>query len=186
MTSVFAANALLVYGFELCPGFRGGLRANGATALAIVAIDCLAAGLLWCIRVLALAPFGLERLDLFVYALVAVPLLKVLSRAIAPGAGFLSRVGATADGIVVSCLVFGVALVASRSSFGPVEALLAGAASGLGYWLAAALLEALRERLELSDLPAAMRGSPALLVSAGLMSMAFMGIDSILVKNLVR
>jgi Na+-translocating ferredoxin:NAD+ oxidoreductase subunit A len=142
--------------------------------------------LLWCIRVLALAPLGLESLDLFVFVLLAVPLIKAIARtAAASGLGMLSRVGSTSDNLVVSCLVFGIALIASRSGFSLPEALIAGACSGLGYWLASALLEALRERLELSALPAALRGTPSMLVSAGLMAMAFMGIDEIFVKNLV-
>ena len=188
LTSVFAANALLSYGLETCPGFRHrswDLR----FALALALVDCLAAGLLWCIRVLALEPLGLERLDLLVFATLAVPLLKVLSRLMAgsgEGTGFFSRIGLNADDLVVSCLVFGAALIASRGGYSLPEALASGAASGVGYWLAAALLGALRERLELSDLPVGLKGTPAMLVSAGLMAMAFMGIDSVFVANLVR
>jgi electron transport complex protein RnfA len=186
VTSVFASNALLANGFELCPGSR---KINGlglAEAIALALVDSIAAGLLWCIRVLALAPLGLERLDLLVFALLAVPLLKTLARTgFGSGQGFFGRIGYASDELVVSCLVFGIALVASRGGFTLPEALLAGAASGLGFWLASALLDSLRERLELSALPPALRGAPAMLISTGLMAMAFMGIDSIFVKNLV-
>lgn len=186
VSSIFASNALLVYGFELCPGFkqRGGDGLASAVALAIV--NSLAAGLLWCIRVLALAPLGLERLDLLVFVLAAVPLLKLLAgTVIGSGSGFFSRIGSASDDLVVSCLVFGIALVSSRSGFSLPEAVLGGAFSGLGYWLAAALLDAIRERLELSSVPGPFRGAPAMLVSAGLMAMALMGIDAAFVGNLV-
>ena len=186
VSSVFAANALLVYGFEVCPGFRQRGARSLASAIALAVVDSLAAGLLWCIRVLALEPLGIEGIDLFVFVLAAVPLLKALSRTAAgSGQGFCSRVGSAADDLVVSCLVFGTALVAARADFSLLEALAASACSGLGYWLAATLLEALSERLALSGLPSALRGAPAMLLSAGLMAMAFMGIDAAFVENLV-
>jgi electron transport complex protein RnfA len=175
-----------VYGFEICPGFKQRGTASLASAFALAVVDSIAAGLLWCLRVLALAPLGLERLDLLVFVLAAVPLLKTLSGTlIGSGSGFFSRVGSVSDDLVVSCLVFGIALVSSRSGFTLPEAILAGASSGLGYWLATALLDAIRERLELSVLPRAFRGAPAMLVSAGLMAMAMMGIDAAFVRNLV-
>jgi len=115
-----------------------------------------------------------------------VPLLKALSRSAAgSGAAFPAKAASIADELVISSLVFGVALLASRGGFSLPEALASGASSGLGYWLAWTLLGALRERLELNGLPGGMKGPPALLVSAGLMAMAFMGIDAVLVANLV-
>lgn len=186
VSSVFAVNALLVYGFEICPGFRQRGARSLPSAIALVIVDSLAAAFLWAVRILALEPFGLESLDLLVFVLAAVPLLKALSRtAIGSGEGFFSKIGSAADDLVVSCLVFGVALVISHAGFSFVEAFLAGASSGLGYWLAATLLDALRARLELSDLPPAVRGAPAMLLSAGLMAMAFMGIDVVFVGNMV-
>jgi len=186
VSCVFASNALLTYGFEICKGLRWRGSDPLASAIALALVDGLAAGMLWSVRILVLAPLGLERLDLFVYVLVAVPLLAMLSRSSSSsGSRFLSRIGSASVDLVVSSLVFGVALVASRSEYRFAEAILAGAASGLGYWLALTLLDSLRERLELSSLPPAMKGGPSMLVSAGLMSMAFMGIDAVFIQNLV-
>jgi len=95
-----------------------------------------------------------------------------------------ARVGARADDLVVGSLVFGVAFLSSRSGYSFSEALVASSASGLGYWLAEFLLESLRERLDLSDLPYPFKGALAMLISAGLMAMAFMGIDAVFIKNL--
>jgi electron transport complex protein RnfA len=64
--------------------------------------------------------------------------------------------------------------------------LVASLSATAGYWAAVILLDSIRERLELSNLPAAFRGAPALLVSAGLMAMAFMGVDNALLHNLAR
>jgi Na+-translocating ferredoxin:NAD+ oxidoreductase RnfA subunit len=48
------------------------------------------------------------------------------------------------------------------------------------------VLDSIRERLELSNLPKAFHGAPALLVSTGLMAMAFLGLDEVLIRNLAR
>lgn len=179
-------NALLTYGFEIRPGLRWRESNDLASAIALAFVDCLAAGLLWCIRILLLAPFRLEYLDLFLFSLIAAPLLSTLGGAAkASGRSMLSRIGGSAVDLVFSTLAFGIALVASRGDYSFPEALIAGLASGLGYWLASNLLGALKERLDLSGLPSSMKGAPSMLVSAGLMSMAFLGIDAILVQNLV-
>jgi electron transport complex protein RnfA len=186
VSCVFVSNALLTYGFEICNGLRWRESDGLASALSIALVNCLAAGMLWCARILVLAPFGLERLDLFVFMLISVPLQKALAlTASKTRMGFLSRLGFSSLDLIVSNLVFGIALVASRGGYSFLEALIAGAASGLGYWLASTLLDSLRERLELSALPPALKGAPSMLISAGLMSMAFMGIDAALVRNLI-
>lgn len=183
--AVFGANALLSYGFSLCPPARARGLVNFAALLALVVANALASGLLWLLRSLVLRPVGLESLDLLLFVVIAVPLVKMAFRALSTESSFLSRLSAVADEILVSSIVFGIALVSARSGYSLPEALVASASSGLGYWLAVGVLDALRERLELSDLPRAFRGAPAMLISAGLMAMALMGIDSMFVQNVV-
>jgi Na+-translocating ferredoxin:NAD+ oxidoreductase subunit A len=193
-SSVLASNALLAYGLGAIPAFRkapeegagrGPAGAEGLISAATLAcVNSLAAALLWCVRGLVLVPLGLARLDILFFAIIAVPLLKALSRAAASAEGPLARAGAQAEELAVGSLAFGVALISARGGYSLGEALAAGAASGLGYWMACSLLDSIRERLELSDVPAAFRGAPSMLLSAGLMSMALMGIDSVLVGNL--
>jgi Na+-translocating ferredoxin:NAD+ oxidoreductase subunit A len=199
-SSVLVSNALLSYGLGSIPAFRKGPDEDGArtapgaraasgsagglaAAAALAGANSLAAALLWCVRDLVLVPLGLAQLDLLFFAIIAVPLLKALSRAAASAEGLLARVGAQAEELIVGSLVFGVALIAARGGYSLGEAFAAGAASGLGYWMATSLLDSIRERLELSDVPAAFRGAPSMLLSTGLMSMALMGIDTILVRN---
>jgi len=185
VTSAFAANALLTYGLGAVPDGEKGDSGSLVSALALALVDCIAAGLLWVIHRLFLAPLGLESLDIFFFAVLAVPILKFIARiAYSSRAAVLSRMGSRAEDLIVGSLVFGVALLSSKGGYSFPEALVAGASSGLGYWLAEFLLEALRERLELSDLPQAFKGAPAMLISAGLMALAFMGIDSAFVKGL--
>ena len=185
LTSAFASNALLTYGFGAVPGREREGAGAVAFAIALTCVNVLASGLLWVFHSLFLYPLGLASLDILFFALVAVPLLKFISKAaVLPGDGVISRVGAKADDLLVGSLVFGIALLSSRGGYSLPEALISSAAAGLGYWLASVLLESVHERLELSDLPASFRGAPAMLISTGLMALAFMGIDQAFVKGL--
>jgi Na+-translocating ferredoxin:NAD+ oxidoreductase subunit A len=184
-TSLFASNALLTYGLGSLPGQKREDSGSLASALALACVNALASVLLWGIHSFILAHLGLASLDTLFFVLLAVPLVKFIARAASSsGKGLLSRVGARSDDLIVGSLVFGVALLSARSGYSLIEALAASAASGLGYWLAEFLLESLRERLDLSDLPYPFKGAPAMLISAGLMALAFMGMDSVFVRNL--
>jgi Na+-translocating ferredoxin:NAD+ oxidoreductase subunit A len=185
VTSLFASNALLTYGLGSLPEGSKGESGSFPSAVALACVNALASAFLWSMHTLVLAPLGLPSLDILLFIVLALPLLRLAARAAsASGKGLLSRIGSRADDLVVGSLVFGVAFIASRSGFTLSEALAASAASGIGYWLAEFLLESLRERLDLSDLPFPFKGAPAMLISAGLMSLAFMGIDAAFVKNL--
>ena len=185
VTSLFASNALLTYGLGSLPDRRRGEMGSLASALSLAGVNALASVFLWGIHNLVLAPLGLASLDILFFIIIAVPTLRFVARAASSSTkGLLSRVGSRADDLVVGSLVFGVAFISSRSGFSPAEAVAASVASGFGYWLAEFLLESLRERLDLSDLPYPFRGAPAMLISAGLMALAFMGIDAAFVKNL--
>jgi Na+-translocating ferredoxin:NAD+ oxidoreductase subunit A len=186
ITAVFASNALLTYGFGAIPERGREERASLALALALVCVNALASTFLWAIRTLALSPLGLGSVDILFFMIAAVPLLRFISRAASTSnKPLIARIGASSDDLIVGSLVFGVALVSARSAFTLPEAAVASAASGLGYWMAQFLLESVRERLELSDVPAPFKGAPAMLISAGLMSLAFMSVDAAFIKNLV-
>jgi electron transport complex protein RnfA len=148
-------------------------------------VNALASVFLWGLHSFVLAPLGLKSLDVLFFAILAVPLLKFFARASSfSGNRVVSQVGGMADDLIVGSLVFGVALISANSGYSLSEALAASAAAGLGYWLASVLLESIRERLELSDLPGPFKGAPAMLISAGLMALAFMGVDAAFVKGL--
>lgn len=185
VTSVFVSNALLTYGLGSLPGKSREDSGSIASALALTSVNALGSAFLWAIHGLVLSRLGLASLDILFFALIAVPLLKFIARA-ASGSGnrLLARVGGRSEDLVVGSLVFGVAFLSSRSGYALSEALAASAASGLGYWLAEFLLESLRERLDLSDLPYPFKGAPAMLISAGLMALAFMGMDAVFIKGM--
>lgn len=77
--------------------------------------------------------------------------------------------------ITTNCAVLGIALVNVNNGYNLVETLVNGFGAGIGFTLAIVLFAGIRERLELADIPEAFKGFPITLISASLMSIAFLG-----------
>ncbi|MBP7095746.1 MAG: hypothetical protein KBC36_06620 [Spirochaetia bacterium] len=180
--SVFGVNALLRYGSGTCSECRGTHAPRGlAGSLAFLA-SALAAGTLHGLLMrFALRPLGLETLDPFVFALVS----SASGFALALGASrlkgdFADRLAKSLDRLTPSCAIYGIALAASGLARSGSAILVASFFGALGYLAASAILDAIRERLELENLPDAFKGAPAYFISAGLLALAFHGLESML------
>ncbi|MDK2562860.1 electron transport complex subunit RsxA [Romboutsia sedimentorum] len=77
--------------------------------------------------------------------------------------------------ITTNCAVLGIALVNVNNGYNLVETLVNGFGAGAGFTLAIVLFAGIRERLELADIPETFKGFPITLISASLMSIAFLG-----------
>jgi electron transport complex protein RnfA len=77
--------------------------------------------------------------------------------------------------ITTNCAVLGIPLLNVQEQHGFVESLVFGMGGALGFTLVLVLFAAMRERLEAADVPAAFKGTSIAMISAGLMSLAFMG-----------
>jgi electron transport complex protein RnfA len=82
--------------------------------------------------------------------------------------------------ITTNCAVLGVTILNINSSYSLLESVLNGVFSALGFLLAIVLMAGISERLEMARIPAVLRGFPISLVTAGLMSIAFLGISGMI------
>ena len=82
--------------------------------------------------------------------------------------------------ITTNCAVLGIALVNVQNNYNILETLINGVGAGLGFTLAIVLFAGIRERLELADIPEAFKGFPITLISAALMSIAFLGFTGLI------
>lgn len=82
--------------------------------------------------------------------------------------------------ITTNCAVLGIALVNVQKNYNILETLINGVGAGLGFTLAIVLFAGIRERLELADIPEAFKGFPITLISAALMSIAFLGFTGLI------
>ena len=82
--------------------------------------------------------------------------------------------------ITTNCAVLGVALTNVQNDYTIIESVVNGVATAFGYTVAIVLLAGIRERIEENDIPYNFQGSPIVLVTAGLMAIAFFGFSGLL------
>ena len=82
--------------------------------------------------------------------------------------------------MTTNCAVLGIALVNVQEGYNLVETMVNGFGAGVGFTLAIILFAGIRERLELADIPENFKGFPITLISAGLMSIAFLGFSGLI------
>ena len=79
------------------------------------------------------------------------------------------------DRITTNCAVLGVALLNIQQQNNLIQSAVFGLAASIGFTLVLVLFSAIRERLEMADVPESFKGTPIALITAGIMSIAFMG-----------
>jgi electron transport complex protein RnfA len=171
-------NFVLTNFLGLCPfvGVSGRFEAAAGMALATLFVMTLASGLGYAAFHWVLDPLGLGYLRTLVFILLiaaVVQLTELVVRATSPLLHEL--LGVFLPLITTNCAVLGVALLNLDRHHDLLESLVYGASAAAGFGLALMLFAALRERIDSGDAPAAFRGAPIALVTAGLMALAFMG-----------
>ena len=81
--------------------------------------------------------------------------------------------------ITTNCAVLGIAILAVQKEYNLGQSVVFSAATAIGFSLALVLFAGLRERLELENIPRAMKGMPIALLTAGILAMAFMGFSGL-------
>jgi electron transport complex protein RnfA len=176
--AVFVNNFVLVKFLGLCPfmGVSRRLDAAYGMALATGFVLTLSAALAWIVHHWVLLPLGLEYLRTLGFILVIAAVVQFTELVMNRQSPRLYRVlGIYLPLITTNCAVLGVALLNVQARHSLLESVLYGFAAALGFGLVLVLFSAMRERLEAADVPAAWRGAPIALATAGLMSLAFMG-----------
>ena len=181
--TVLVNNFVLVRFLGLCPVI--GATRHTATAigmaLATTLVLTLSAGIAYLLDTVVLTPLGLTALRLLSFILVIAATVQLIEAFLRRASPVLHQaLGLYLPLITTNCAVLGVAILVTRQSTNLAGALTYGAGAGLGFCLVMSLFSALRERLEAADVPVAFRGAPIALVSAGMMSLAFMGFAGML------
>ena len=176
--TVLVNNFVLTRFLGLCPfmGVSRNLDAALGMSLATAFVLTLSSGTAWLLHRLLLVPFALEYLRTMAFILsiaASVQLAEIMIRRLSPE---LEQVlGIYIPLIATNCAVLGVALLSVQSDHGFAAALLFGFGAALGLALVLTAFAAIRDRLAAADVPAPFRGTAIALMTAGLMSLAFMG-----------
>ena len=171
-------NVVLVKFLGLCPfvGVSRKIDAAIGMGFATTFVLTLASGASWGVEKLILVPAGLGFLRILSFILViaaVVQFTEAVIRKISPA--LYQALGIYLPLITTNCAVLGVALLNVQEQRSFAESILYGFGSALGFTLVLVMFAGLRERIARLDVPAAFAGAPIAFITAGLLSMAFMG-----------
>ena len=176
--TVLVNNFVLVRFLGLCPflGVSRNLEAATGMSLATAFVLTLSSATAYLLHQYVLVPLDLEYLRTITFILViaaSVQFTEIMVRRMSP---MLDQVlGIYIPLIATNCAVLGVALLNIQQSQGFVQSVFYGFGAAGGFALVLVMFAAIRERLEAADVPPAFRGTAIALMTAGIMSLAFMG-----------
>jgi len=176
--TVLVNNFVLVRFLGLCPflGVSRKLEAALGMSLATGFVLTLSSATAYLLHRYVLVPLDVEYLRTIAFILViaaSVQFTEVMVRRISPLLDQL--LGIYIPLIATNCAVLGVALLNVQQSEGFVQSVFYGIGAAGGFALVLVMFAAIRERLDAADIPAPFRGSAIALMTAGIMSLAFMG-----------
>jgi electron transport complex protein RnfA len=176
--TVLVNNFVLVRFLGLCPflGVSRNLEAATGMSLATAFVLTLSSATAYLLHTFVLVPLELEYLRTLSFILViaaSVQFTEIMVRRLSP---LLDQVlGIYIPLIATNCAVLGVALLNVQESKGFVQSVFFGFGAAMGFALVLVMFAAMRERIEAADIPAPFRGTAIALMTAGIMSLAFMG-----------
>ncbi|CAM3432774.1 electron transport complex subunit RsxA [Rouxiella silvae] len=176
--TVLVNNFVLVKFLGLCPfmGVSKKLESAIGMGLATTFVITLSNICSWIVNTFILMPLGLVYLRTMAFILVIAVVVQFTEMVVRKTSPSLYRLlGIFLPLITTNCAVLGVALLNINQQLNFMQSALYGFAASIGFSLVMVLFAAIRERLVVADVPAPFRGSSIALVTAGLMSLAFMG-----------
>ena len=180
--TVLVNNFVLVKFLGLCPfmGVSRKLETATGMGLATTFVLTLSSVCSYLVNEYLLVPFGLEYLRTLSFILVIAAVVQFTEMVVHKTSPLLYNVlGIFLPLITTNCAVLGVALLNVQQTHGFVESVLYGFGAAVGFTLVLILFAAMRERLAAADVPAPFRGSAIAFITAGLMSLAFMGFSGL-------
>lgn len=184
--AILINNFVLVQFLGICPFLGVSKKVETATGMgmAVVFVMLCASALTWVVQNYLLVPFGLEYMQTIAFILVIAVLVQFVEMFLQKSIPSLyNSLGVYLPLITTNCAVLGVA-INNITKFGGVEmsfikSIVYGTSAGLGFMLAIVLFAGVRERLETSDVPEFLKGMPIVLVTAALLSIAFLGFSGL-------
>ncbi len=178
ISTVLVNNFVLVQFLGLCPfmGVSNKLETAMGMSLATTFVLTLSSVCSYLVYSVLLEPFGLEYLQTIAFILVIAVVVQFTEMVVHKTSPLLYKLlGIFLPLITTNCAVLGVALLNIKKQNGFVESIAYGFGAAVGFSLALVLFSAIRERVAVADVPVPFRGAAIGMVTAGLMSLAFMG-----------
>jgi len=184
LSVVLINNLVLTKFLGICPylGVSGRIDMAFGMGLAVTFVMTLSGTLTWLIDHMVLMPLGLEVTRYVCFILViasAVQLVEMYLRKFFPS--LYDSFGIFLPLITTNCAILGLCLFLNLwGTDSLLEAVVLSAGGGIGFTIAICIMAGIRENLEMVDVPECLQGAPITLVTAGILSLAFMGFAGII------
>lgn len=182
VSTIFVNNYVFARFLGICPflGVSNKMETSAGMGVAVTFVMTFASVITYFIHHKILVLFNLEYLQTIVFILVIAALVQFVELAIRKiSPSLYSAMGVFLPLITTNCIVLGVTILNIQEGYTIVETITSALGASLGFVLAIILLAGIREKLELADVPEALEGFPIALISAGLMSIAFLGFSGL-------
>lgn len=183
ISSSLVSNVVLSQFLGLCPFLGVSKKTETAAGMgtAVIFVITLASAVAGVIYQYILVPFDLTYLQTIVFILVIAALVQFVEMFLKKFMKSLYQaLGVYLPLITTNCAVLGVALTNVQKNYSILTGVVNGFATALGFTISIVILAGIREKMEYNDIPESFKGMPIVLITAGLMAIAFCGFSGLL------
>lgn len=182
-SAILINNFVYHYFLGICPFLGISKRIDNSLSMgvAVTFVMALTAVVSWPINHWILIPYKLDYLQIVSFILVIASLVQLVEMFIRKTSPPLYQaMGIYLPLITVNCCIMGLALLAALKEYNFAETVVFGVSAGLGFTLAIVLMAAIREQLDLADVPEPLKGAGISLIVTGIIALAFFGFSGMI------
>ena len=182
ISAIFVNNIVLSQFLGICPFLGVSKKVDTAIGMggAIAFVLTLATIITWCVQKYVLDPLGLQYLQTLAFILVIaalVQMVEIILKKVSPA--LYQALGIFLPLITTNCAVLGVAILVIQKDYNLLESVVYAFSTALGFALALIVFAGIREQQALVRIPKSMQGVAIVMVTAALLSLAFMGFSGV-------
>lgn len=182
ISAIFVNNIVLSQFLGICPflGVSKKVSTSLGMSAAVAFVLTLATFVTFIVQKYVLEAYGIEYLQTIAFILVIaslVQMVEIILKKVSPA--LYQALGIFLPLITTNCAVLGVAILVIQKDYNLIEGIVYALSTAIGFGLAMTVFAGMREQLEMVNIPKGMRGMAIVLVSAGLLSLAFMGFSGV-------
>lgn len=182
ISAIFVNNIVLSQFLGICPflGVSQKVTTSLGMGAAVAFVMTLATIVTYLVQIFILNPFDLQYLQTISFILVIaslVQMVEIVLKKVSPP--LYQALGIFLPLITTNCAVLGVAILVIQKDYSLVQSIVYAFSTAIGFALALTVFAGLREQLAMVKIPKGMKGMPIVLITASLLSLAFMGFSGV-------
>ncbi|MBM6992730.1 MAG: electron transport complex subunit RsxA [Prevotella sp.] len=182
ISAIFVNNIILSQFLGICPflGVSKKIDTSLGMGAAVAFVMTLATIVTWLVQIYILNPLGLQYLQTLAFILIIaalVQMVEIILKKVSPA--LYQALGIYLPLITTNCAVLGVAILVIQKDFDLIQSVVYAFSTAVGFALAMTVFAGIREQLDLVRIPKGMQGMAITMITAGLLSLAFMGFSGV-------